>query len=133
MLKRFGVSIDEKLLSEFDAIIQRKGYYNRSEAIRDLIRDFILNECVKEDGVVYGTITFVYDHEEADVIEKLVEIQHLSRDMILATTHVHLNENLCLETLIVKGEAKKIKILADKIISNRGVKNLKYAFVTPVP
>ncbi len=131
MLKRFGVSMDEKLLDEFDETIRRKGYRNRSEAIRDLIREMLISEAVKENEFVYGTITFIYDHHVPGLVEKIMDAQHEHRDVVVSTTHLHIDDRNCLEAIIVKGKSQEIKKLADKLSSFRGVKNVKYTFTKP--
>lgn len=121
---RFGVSIDEKLLDKFDALITEKGYVNRSEAIRDLIRSMLVNEDVSDpDAQSIGTLSLVYDHHSTDIADKLNEIQHHSYHNIVSTTHVHLDEHNCLEVLILKGKTSEVKAIADKLSSVKNVKN----------
>ncbi|AEH24158.1 nickel-responsive transcriptional regulator NikR [Pyrococcus yayanosii] len=128
---RFGVSIPEELLQKFDKIINEKGYANRSEAIRDLIRDFIVRyEWEKGDMEVAGTITIVYNHDEADVVKELLDLQHEYLDEIVSSLHVHMDEHNCLEVVVVKGRASKIKEIADRLISLKGVKHGKLVMTT---
>ncbi len=123
---RFGVSIPEELLEKFDRIIEEKGYVNRSEAIRDLIRDFIVrHEWEVGDAEVAGTITMLYNHDEADVVKELLDLQHDYLDEIVSSIHVHMDEHNCLEVVIVKGKAKRIKEIADRLLSLKGVKHGK--------
>ena len=123
---RFGISINPKLLERFDAIIQEKGYTNRSEAIRDLIRDFLVAEEWKaSDEETVGTLTLVYDHEIRGISDKLTDLQHKYHKNIISTLHVHLDEHNCMEVLILRGKAKNIKKIADTLISARGVKHGK--------
>ncbi|ASJ17465.1 nickel-responsive regulator [Thermococcus chitonophagus] len=130
-LVRFGVSIPEELLEKFDRIIEEKGYANRSEAIRDLIRDFIVRyEWEVGNEEVAGTITMVYNHDEADVVKELLDLQHEYLDEIVASLHVHMDEHNCLEVVVVKGEAKKIKRIADRLLSLKGVKHGKLVMTT---
>ncbi|AMM53390.1 nickel-responsive transcriptional regulator NikR [Pyrococcus kukulkanii] len=130
-LVRFGVSIPEELLEKFDRIIEEKGYANRSEAIRDLIRDFIVrHEWEVGNEEVAGTITMVYNHDEADVVKELLDLQHEYLDEIVASLHVHMDEHNCLEVVVVKGEAKKIKKIADRLLSLKGVKHGKLVMTT---
>ncbi len=125
-LIRFGISMNEDLLEKFDKIIDRKGYGNRSEAIRDLIRDELVEkEWQSEDEEVAGTITLVYDHHVKGLSHLLLETQHDYHDLILTSTHVHLDHNNCLEVLIVKGRASEAKKTAEKLISIKGVKHGK--------
>lgn len=123
-LIRFGVSLNEKLLKDFDRIIDKKGYPSRSEAIRDLIRASLVSlECEDEKKEVIGTITIVYNHEIRGLLEKLTEEEHRHIKNIITTTHLHLDKDNCLEVLIVRGKPKEIKTLVDKLSSMRGVKH----------
>ncbi|MBN2057190.1 MAG: nickel-responsive transcriptional regulator NikR [Candidatus Saganbacteria bacterium] len=124
-LERFGVSIPDDLLAKFDKLIARKGYANRSEAIRDLMRDVIVEQSVAEDREVVGTVTIVYDHHTRDLSDRLNDIQHDSYHSIVSTTHIHLDHHNCLEVLIVKGKSSEVKAIADKLISTKGVKHGK--------
>jgi CopG family nickel-responsive transcriptional regulator len=123
---RFGVSIDPDLLKRFDKIIARKGYSNRSEAIRDLIRENLVEEEWKnKESDVAGTITIVYDHTVGDVTNKLLDIQHEHHPKIMSSTHIHIDKNNCLEVIVVSGKAREITKLADKLKAIRGVKQGK--------
>ncbi|WP_457750497.1 nickel-responsive transcriptional regulator NikR [Thermococcus sp.] len=123
---RFGVSIPEELLDKFDQIIEEKGYVNRSEAIRDLIRDFIVrHEWEVGDEEVAGTITMLYNHDEAEVVKELLDLQHDYLEEIVSSLHVHMDEHNCLEVVIVKGKAHRIKEIADRLLSLKGVKHGK--------
>lgn len=108
-LVRFGVSLDGKLLAEFDRHIRRRRYTNRSEALRDLIRDNLVGEEWDENRETVGTITFVYDHHVRDLTSKLTDIQHDYHGQILSGMHVHLDHNHCLEVLVVKGKGRRSK------------------------
>ncbi len=125
MLRRFSVSLEEELLEQFDAYIRERGYVNRSEAMRDLIRKEFISEQWEQDGEVAGVVTLVYDHHQAQLQEKITEIQHEYYTLITSTTHVHMDHDNCLEVIIVKGKASRIKELAERIIAMRGVKNGK--------
>jgi len=122
-LVRTGVSLDQDLLKQFDAAIAKKGYQNRSEAIRDLIRDRLVAEEINANKVVAGTLTIVYDHHRPNLTEKLVEAQHHAGGKVLAATHVHLDHHNCLEVVIMKGRGGELSDLANKILSLRGVKH----------
>jgi len=128
---RFGVSIHPELLKKFDELITEKGYANRSEAIRDIIRDHMIEEWEKE-GEVVGTITILYDHNVRGVMEKLTDLQHENPEDVASTIHVHLDENNCLEVILVKGDAKRVKKLADKLIATKGVKHGKLVITSPL-
>ena len=123
-ITRVGVSFESDLLEEFDDLIQQKGYRNRSEAIRDLVREFISEEVLTEDedGEVAGAITIVYEHDASNVMEKIVNIQHHSSVSISGTTHVHLDEDNCLEVIVAQGKNKDLENLADSLRSLKGVK-----------
>ena len=130
-LTRFGVSLDEELLEPFDALCAVKGYSNRSEAIRDLIRKaLVAEEWQQADGQGAGTLTLVYDHHKNDLARRLTQMQHDEHDIIIATLHVHLDHHNCLEVLILKGEADRVRALADKLISCKGVKHGTFSGTT---
>ena len=120
-LSRTGVSLDEDLLQEFDHLITRRGYENRSEAIRDLIREALLADNVSSNKPVVGTLTLVYDHHVPNLSQKLTEAQHTAGAMILAATHVHLDHNYCLEVIIMKGRSSALQDLAHRMLALRGV------------
>ena len=108
-LVRFGVSLDQRLLAEFDRHIRRRHYTNRSEALRDLIRNDLVGDEWDDDKETVGTITFVYDHHVRDLASKLTDIQHDYHGQILSGMHVHLDHNHCLEVLVVKGKGTEIR------------------------
>ena len=125
-LARFGVSLDEDLLEPFDQLCKRKSYPNRSEAIRDLIRKALVEERWSNDASGAGTLTLVYDHHKNDLARRLMTIQHDDHDLIVTTLHVHLDHYNCLEV----GEPKRLRALADKLISCRGVKHGTFTATT---
>ena len=121
---RFGVSLDERLLAKFDRLIGGKGYANRSEAIRDLIRESLVREKWElGDADAVGTLTLVYGHETRELEERLTELQHAHYRAIVSTLHVHLDAHHCLEVLILRGKAALLKSIADRLIGTRGVKH----------
>jgi CopG family transcriptional regulator, nickel-responsive regulator len=122
-LARIGVSLESELLKWFDDEIAKKNYDNRSEAIRDLIRDHMVSDEINKNKVVVGTLTVVYDHHRRNLTEKLVELQHRAGGKVLAATHVHLDHHNCLEVIIMKGRGEELKDLANGILSLRGVKH----------
>jgi CopG family transcriptional regulator, nickel-responsive regulator len=122
-LVRTGVSLERQLLERFDRVIARKGYENRSKAIRDIIRDQIVEEETDENRVVAATLTIVYDHHRPNLTEKLTEAQHHAGSTVLAATHVHLSHDYCLEVVIMKGRSGDLRRLGDQILSLRGVKH----------
>jgi CopG family nickel-responsive transcriptional regulator len=125
MLIRTGISLDSELLARFDRVIRKKGYKNRSEAIRDLVRDYAVAEDVEEDRTVVGTLTLVYDHHRPKLSEQLIEVQHHAQAKVLAATHVHLDHNNCLEVVLMKGRSSQVRHIADQILTLRGVKHGK--------
>lgn len=120
-LSRTGVSLEEDLLKEFDRLIAKRGYQNRSEAFRDLIRQALLTETVDSNKPVVGTLTLVYDHHVPNLSQKLTETQHVAGAMVLAATHVHLDDHYCLEVIIMKGRTKELQGVADRMLALRGV------------
>jgi CopG family nickel-responsive transcriptional regulator len=128
---RFGISIDDTLLERFDLLVEEKGYVNRSEAIRDLIRDALVERTWETgDEETVGTVTLVYDHHVHDLADRLTDLQHDHHDRIVSTLHVHLDHHNCLEVLVVKGEAARIKAIADALIGVKGVKHGKLVMTT---
>ena len=125
-LVRFGVSMSPTLFEKFNNIIREKGYANRSEAIRDLIRDLIVQEEWKEsEREAIASLTIVYNHAVRGVNDKLTDLQHHYHDNIISSMHVHLDEHNCMEVLVIKGKTKQIKKISDILISSRGVKHGK--------
>lgn len=121
---RFGVSLEARLLSEFDSWCRKNKYENRSEAIRDLIRGSLVSEeWESSKGDVTAVITIVYDHHKRELMDGLVDVQHDHQDMVIASQHVHLDHNNCLEVIIVRGSASHIKELASRLHSAKGVKH----------
>lgn len=124
-LVRTGVSIEQNLLEKFDKLIAKRGYENRSEALRDLIRDTLIKEEVNDNKQVVATLSMIYDHHRPELSHKLTEAQHDHHDSVLAATHVHLDTTNCFEVVIMKGRAGEIKHLADHMLSLKGVKHGK--------
>ncbi len=122
-LVRFGISLEKELLAKFDKHISKKKYQNRSEAIRDLIREEIVKTEWLKDKEVAGTITLVYDHHKRELINKLTDIQHDFHELIISTQHIHLDHDNCLEIIAVKSKPKEAQKLADTLKSIKGVKH----------
>ena len=123
-LSRIGVAIDTDLLDKFDSLIAQRGYTNRSEAFRDLIRDELVEQTWESpESRVVGTVTLVYDHHVRMLSDKLTDIQHDFHRSILSTLHVHLDHDHCLEVLVVRGKAAQVRKVADVLISTKGVKH----------
>jgi CopG family nickel-responsive transcriptional regulator len=130
-LSRIGVAIDGDLLDKFDRLIGQRGYTNRSEAFRDLIRDELVEKIWESpDSLVVGTVTLVYDHHVRMLNEKLTNIQHDHHHAILSTLHVHLDHDNCLEVLVVRGRAGDVRKVADSLISTKGVKHGRLTITT---
>jgi len=125
-LVRFGISIPGPLLESFDALIEGAGYANRSEAIRDLIRNRLVDaEWEGGRGEMIGTLTLVYDHHVHELGDELTAVQHQHHAAILSTLHIHLDAHLCLEVLVLRGAVPVIKHISEALIGMRGVKHGK--------
>ena len=125
-LQRIGVAIDGDLLGKFDDLISRRGYTNRSEAFRDLIRADLVNDVAQQPSSrIVGTITLLYDHHVRLLSEKLTSLQHEHHGNILSSLHVHLDHDNCLEVIVLRGRAAEIRTIADRLIAAKGVKHGK--------
>ena len=123
-LSRFGVSLEEDLLQAFDLSIGGQGYQNRSEAIRDLIRDHLIQKKVgKGDEEVVGVISLLYDHRTHHLSDVLADMQHKASVMVNASLHIHLDAHNCLEVIVVRGSANKVHEVAGQLIATKGVQN----------
>ncbi len=120
-LSRTGISLEHDLLEGFDALIAKRGYKNRSEAVRDLIREALAADAVAANQMVVGTLTLVYDHHVPNLAQRLTEAQHHGGAMVLATTHVHLDHHACLEVILLRGQSEQLKAMADQMLAMRGV------------
>jgi len=128
---RFGISADERLLDRFDTLIAEQGYVNRSEAIRDLIRNALVEEqWAAGDEEAVGTVTLVYDHHASDLADKLTEHQHSHHEAIVSSLHIHMDAHHCLEVVVLRGPALEIKRIADELIGTKGVKHGKFVAST---
>ncbi|MCL4842874.1 MAG: nickel-responsive transcriptional regulator NikR [Bryobacteraceae bacterium] len=130
-LCRIGVAIDEDLLGQFDGLLERKGYSNRSEAFRDLIRDALVREETTDpEREAVGTLTLVYDHHVRQLADKLTDMQHDHFREIISTLHVHMDHDNCLEVLVLRGRAGAIRRIADRLVSTKGVKHGRLTLTT---
>lgn len=130
-LARIGVAIDEELLERFDTLNERRGYTNRSEAFRDLIRDALIQESTTDDQrAVVGTLTLVYDHHVRMLTDRLTEMQHDHHEEIVSTLHVHLDHHHCLEVLVLRGKAGSVRKIADKLVATKGVEHGRLTLTT---
>ncbi len=130
MLERIGISLERSLLEQFDELIERKGYVNRSEAVRDLIRDQLVQRQWSESagGEQVAVVAIVYDHESSSLAQKLTHIQHENHQAVVSALHVHMDAHNCLEVLVLRGRAGEILQMADSLVATRGV---KYGKVVP--
>lgn len=125
-LERIGIAIDSDLLDKFDKLLARRGYENRSEAFRDLVRaELVAERATQADTPVVGTVTLLYDHHVRMLSEKLTAMQHDFHHAILSTLHVHLDHHNCLEVIVVQGKAADVQKVADLLIATKGVKHGK--------
>ncbi len=130
-LARIGVAIDAELLETFDKYIGEKGYQNRSEAFRDLIRDRLVHEETEAPNKeVVGSLTLVYDHHQRNLTDKITALQHDHHGVVVSTLHVHLDHHNCLEVLILRGKSKQVRQLADLLISVKGIQHGQLAITT---
>ena len=123
-LVRFGVSLERELLRRFDQRIRAKNYTNRSEALRDLIREDLVRQEWKEDKEVAGAVTLMYDHHQRELLNRITDIQHDFQELIISTQHIHLDHATCLETIAVRGRATRIQKLTDALKAHKGVKHV---------
>jgi len=123
-LYRFGISLEQELIDDFDKHIKTRNYKNRSEAIRDLIRADLIKKQWLCDNEVAGAITMNYDHHKRDLVNKLMDIQHDCQELVISTQHIHIDHHNCLEILAVRGKAKDIEKLASLLKAQVGVKHV---------
>ncbi len=129
---RFSVSTEQSLLERFDTLIAEKGYVNRSEAIRDLIRTSLIDDALaSEDCDAVGTVTLVYDHHRSDLSDRLTQHQHAHHESIISALHIHLDHHTCLEVVILRGRAAVIRRLADSLIGTKGVTHGRFVATVP--
>ncbi|MDY0274407.1 MAG: nickel-responsive transcriptional regulator NikR [Desulfomicrobium sp.] len=128
---RFGVSLDSDLLEKFDTLCEERCYQTRSEAIRDLIRNTLVQKEWEDlDREMVGTLTLVYDHHQSDLAQRMTEIQHSVMDVIITSLHIHLDHHNCMEVLILRGPGQEIKNTADRLISTKGIKHGQLTLTT---
>jgi CopG family nickel-responsive transcriptional regulator len=132
VLSRIGIALDSELLKRFDRSIGQRGYTNRSEAFRDLIRDRLVTEqTAAPNATVVGTVTLIYDHHACGVSEKLTELQHAHHELVVSTSHAHLDHESCLEVLIVHGKSVQVEQFADRLIGLKGVQHGRLVMTVP--
>ena len=131
-LVRTGVALDSDLLKRFDRLIRAEGYENRSEAFRDIIRDRLNDARLRSgDTFVVGTVTLIYDHHWRLLPDKLMELQHKYHELIISTVHSHLDHDMCLEVVVLKGQLKRVHELATRLIGLKGVQHGKLVMSSP--
>jgi len=131
-ITRVGVTFPPDLLKDFDSVIRRMGYQNRSKAVHDAVRAFVNEKkwLQEEKGTQAGVLMMLYDHDVKGLEDELTHVQHHHANIISSTLHIHLSETECLEAIAVKGDAKEIRKLSDELSSRRGVKILKAMIVS---
>jgi CopG family nickel-responsive transcriptional regulator len=124
-MDRFTISLDENLATAFDALIKERGYSTRSEAVRDILRKHLQQNAEQRDsrGACVANLSYVYNHHERELAERLTSIQHAHHELTVATMHAHLDHEQCLETVMLKGSVKRVREFADEIIAERGVRH----------
>lgn len=122
-MERFTISLDDDLAHEFDHLIAERGYGNRSEAVRDVLRVHLarLREGRDAEGPCVANLSYVYNHHERELSDRLARLQHDHHALTLATTHVHLDHDQCIETVLLKGPASEVRRFADRLMTERGV------------
>lgn len=131
-MERFTISLAEELAQEFDALIAARGYENRSEAVRDLIRRALESQRRLQQPQAHcvASLSYVYNHHERDLADRLIELQHEFHDLCVSTLHVHLDHEHCMESVVLRGHLAQVQTFADRLIAERGVKHGQLNVVT---
>jgi CopG family nickel-responsive transcriptional regulator len=124
-MDRFTISLDENLASAFDELIKQRGYATRSEAVRDILRSHLQSNAEKREarGACVANLSYVYNHHERELAERLTRIQHAHHELTVSTMHAHLDHDQCIETVMLKGPVKRVRQFAEEIIAERGVRH----------
>lgn len=124
-MRRITISVDESLAQQFDDLIERRGYGNRSEAFRDLLREHLEHnrKATKEARYCVATVSYIYNHHQRELASRLVSHQHEHHDICVSTMHVHLDHDNCLETVVLRGSLKEVSAFADQLIAESGVRH----------
>lgn len=133
-LVRFGVSAEDELIESFDRLSEQKGYSNRSEALRDLMRDALVQARLEkhpDSAVVLGSLTLVYDHHAREISERMGEIQHERHGLVVSVLHVHISHDDCMEIIALRGKSNEIREMANALLSLKGVKHGKLFLTLP--
>jgi len=131
-MERFTISLDDQLAHEFDALIEQRGYSNRSEAVRDILRAHLdrLRETMDENAQCVANLSYVYNYHERDLAERLISLQHDHHDLTISTMHAHLDHEHCIESVMLKGRSRDVRGFADVISAERGVRHGQLNLVT---
>ena len=131
-MERFTISLDDELAHEFDRLIEQRGYSNRSEAVRDILRAHLdrLREESDASAHCVGSLSYVYNHHERDLAERLTRLQHAHHDLTVSTMHAHLDHDHCIESVILRGPASDVRRFADAVVAERGVRHGQLNLVT---
>ena len=133
-LIRFGVSAESELIESFDELARQRGYANRSEALRDLMRDALVQSRIDSEpaqGEVLGSLTLVYDHHARELTAQMADLQHQHHDLVVSVLHVHVSHDDCLEVIALRGRVEPIRHLADSLLSLKGVKHGRLFITLP--
>jgi CopG family transcriptional regulator, nickel-responsive regulator len=124
-MDRFTISLDEHLAASFDELIKQRGYTTRSEAVRDILRTHLQQNRVQRDhkGACVASLSYVYNHHERELSERLASIQHAHHDLTISTMHAHLDHEQCIESVMLKGPVQQVRAFAEQIIAERGVRH----------
>jgi CopG family nickel-responsive transcriptional regulator len=124
-MERFTISLDESLAQAFDSLIRERGYANRSEAVRDMIRSELENRRLERKDATHciASLSYVYNHHERRLAERLTDLQHHAHDMVVSSMHVHLDHDNCLETVFLRGHTGEVRAFAEKLTAERGVRH----------
>ena len=130
---RFGVSIDQELLENYDCLIGERGYATRSEALRDLIREALIQQKLELNSKMraLGSLTLVYDHHASNLLEEMAQIQHNFHELILSVMHIHVSHHDCMELIALRGKVSEIVSLSNALLSLKGIKNGKLFLTLP--
>lgn len=134
-MQRITITIDDDLLETIDAVVARRGYSSRSEAVRDLVRDAAAREQAERDGAVacFAALSYVYDHETRDLARRLTHAHHHRHDLSVSTLHVHVSDEECLEVAVLRGTVDDVRALADEVVTQRGVRLGNLHIITAPP
>jgi len=131
-MDRFTISLDPALAAAFDRLIKERGYTTRSEAVRDILRTQLQHEQLSRDlkGPCVANLSYVYNHHERELAERLASVQHAHHDLLISTMHAHLDHEQCIETVLLKGPVQRVRAFADATIAERGVRHGKLNLVS---